>query len=972
MKTKNITTAMFAIFGCINYAFLQTTINPGTISASQVVCNGLIPTQLNEVSAPTRGTGPYTFQWEEQINCTGAWTPILGATSANYQPAALSQNTCFRRKVTDNAGNVSHSLPVTLSTNLKAYYSFDKNVSSGNVEDLTGNGYTATLPTSGSPSWVSNGFSGGAYQFDGGDSINIPNPLSGQIWTVTAWINISDLNYTSEQYLVKGMNKGNLINTNVISGYPNCSMLYLNDGSNNYYFNSNKEIITANVWHQIAFVFDNTTADRRIYLDGQLINMSGSVGVNSTGIPGNPSGLLSTFELGVGVKGMIDEVRFYDAALTRIQIQGLYNAKSVEISVENQVSAPTINASSISVCHGTSVQLTIPDSNPTLTSFSGDFYSQSLPSGWESFLNPAQAPPNDEKNIGGNPGVPAVLNKNTIPFDTLIPNGHYILINLPFVGSSKLLYWRMAANGTNSPASGFVGKLRVQYFDGTVWDDMATFDQTQMFKSSPPGSGGSTSESVGIPNIASQVRFIVTDRTAGRMILDSIGIISDWNWYTTCGSSAIQTGDTLDVTPSATTTYYAGVKQAVCPANCSSKTITLPTISGNLSGNLESATCYISGNNPIDFFNTTTGNYIGSINPNGRSGTITMTSYVHSFGSNPGVDDGTMYACNSPTNELYRTAFMERSFKVITDATGISGSGNLEAFLPFSATEYANLQTASTGKTIGNNYDNVSALTDLVVTKYDTISGLGVEDGNPYNNCTNGTSVVVTQNSSGSTLTNGSNYNISSSVTAEYASFLVSDFSEFDLHGLNQNFPLPVELTAFSATCKNESTILNWTTASETNLNHYEIERSRDGHNWSNSGIVQAAGNSSKKNQYQFTDNNHPGIIYYRLKSIDNNGDFKYYGPISTICNDNENEWSFYPNPVKSDATLSIVTREASRSQINIVDVMGRIVFGKEIELNSGNNLINLDLRDISGGSYFVDIVGKRELKPIRFIKSVR
>jgi PKD repeat protein len=71
---------------------------PGTISGTQTVCETEIPTAFTETS-PT-GDGTFTYQWEESTDNT-TWTTVAGALAATYAPpAALSQDTWFRRQVT--------------------------------------------------------------------------------------------------------------------------------------------------------------------------------------------------------------------------------------------------------------------------------------------------------------------------------------------------------------------------------------------------------------------------------------------------------------------------------------------------------------------------------------------------------------------------------------------------------------------------------------------------------------------------------------------------------------------------------------------------------------------------------------------------------------------------------------------------------------------------------------------------------
>ncbi|MFZ1686874.1 MAG: hypothetical protein WAU70_05620 [Flavobacteriales bacterium] len=84
---------------------------------------------------------------------------------------------------------------------------------------------------------------------------------------------------------------------------------------------------------------------------------------------------------------------------------------------------------------------------------------------------------------------------------------------------------------------------------------------------------------------------------------------------------------------------------------------------------------------------------------------------------------------------------------------------------------------------------------------------------------------------------------------------------------------LPIELIDFRATCENDAVVLRWSTATETNNDHFTIERSGDGRAWEAIGSVAGAGNSQQTIQYSFTD---PEIQsdtrYYRLMQTDFDG----------------------------------------------------------------------------------------------------
>ena len=81
---------------------VTTLLQAGRIASSQTITPAATPGQLNTVAAPSGGTGTYTYQWESSVDEI-SWSSINGATAAVYQPAALSQTTYYRRKVSSES-----------------------------------------------------------------------------------------------------------------------------------------------------------------------------------------------------------------------------------------------------------------------------------------------------------------------------------------------------------------------------------------------------------------------------------------------------------------------------------------------------------------------------------------------------------------------------------------------------------------------------------------------------------------------------------------------------------------------------------------------------------------------------------------------------------------------------------------------------------------------------------------------------
>src|ERR1035437_1834595 len=100
--------------------------------------------------------------------------------------------------------------------------------------------------------------------------------------------------------------------------------------------------------------------------------------------------------------------------------------------------------------------------------------------------------------------------------------------------------------------------------------------------------------------------------------------------------------------------------------------------------------------------------------------------------------------------------------------------------------------------------------------------------------------------------------------------------------------PLPVELISFTSSVSRHTVILKWRTATEVNNHGFDIERSSSappisGKTYTKVGSILGHGTSNISHDYSYQENPNRSSCYYRLKQIDNNGNFKYSGLIFVV-----------------------------------------------------------------------------------------
>ncbi|MFZ1455655.1 MAG: T9SS type A sorting domain-containing protein [Saprospiraceae bacterium] len=179
---------------------------------------------------------------------------------------------------------------------------------------------------------------------------------------------------------------------------------------------------------------------------------------------------------------------------------------------------------------------------------------------------------------------------------------------------------------------------------------------------------------------------------------------------------------------------------------------------------------------------------------------------------------------------------------------------------------------------------------------------------------------------------------------------LAGDYYSF-ITKLNQStIPLPISLISFSANCQGNNVELYWSTATETNNDHFTVEQSSDGINFKAIGKIDSKGNGISTNDYAYTDEN-PGLNdnYYRLKQTDFDGNFSYSKVIKVHCEDDDNVLSVYPNP-SIDGRINIIL--SNDAVVTVMNALGKTIYTQCYPL--GQHVINLSP---DSGMYFINVL---------------
>ncbi len=176
------------------------------------------------------------------------------------------------------------------------------------------------------------------------------------------------------------------------------------------------------------------------------------------------------------------------------------------------------------------------------------------------------------------------------------------------------------------------------------------------------------------------------------------------------------------------------------------------------------------------------------------------------------------------------------------------------------------------------------------------------------------------------------------------------------------NGPLPVTMVSFTAALQQDNKVkVSWATSMEMNCDSYKIERSYDGNLFSQVASVKGNGTSSIYHSYFITDDVSAAtssIVYYRIKQVDLDGKASYSNVASVRIKDNGSKIIISPNPFNSYLNINIEWNSKEIITAKVINVQGKEMLSKNIQMNKGLNYISLDdLSKLAAGNYFIQFI---------------
>lgn len=170
--------------------------------------------------------------------------------------------------------------------------------------------------------------------------------------------------------------------------------------------------------------------------------------------------------------------------------------------------------------------------------------------------------------------------------------------------------------------------------------------------------------------------------------------------------------------------------------------------------------------------------------------------------------------------------------------------------------------------------------------------------------------------------------------------------------------PMPVELLSFKVQAAENTTLITWSTASETNNDYYTIERSENGIDFNAIGTVSGAGNSNEMLNYKYSDNeiSLKDIIYYRLKQTDFDGNYEYIASTYYLVNQDNKAGSiiFSCSPQENVINVFLTSLQDQYMHIAVYDLSGNEILSSDRNIFKGLNLVQVNVNGVAEGLYMV------------------
>lgn len=198
----------------------------------------------------------------------------------------------------------------------------------------------------------------------------------------------------------------------------------------------------------------------------------------------------------------------------------------------------------------------------------------------------------------------------------------------------------------------------------------------------------------------------------------------------------------------------------------------------------------------------------------------------------------------------------------------------------------------------------------------------------------------------------------------------ITGFTRFTVANAN-GVILPVTLTNVKAYKISNAVQVEWSSLNESNIDHYEVEKSLNGVNFSSIQSIVALNNRASQNNYSITDDDlSGGNKFYRIKIIDKNGAISYSNIVSVSIANGKTSIMVMPNPVLN-RTIPLQINNINPGKYNLVvyNTVGQQVMAITLDVSSGTFLENIPLSaKVAQGNYYLKLFNQNNTFTTKFV----
>ncbi|MFN5334558.1 MAG: T9SS type A sorting domain-containing protein [Bacteroidota bacterium] len=176
--------------------------------------------------------------------------------------------------------------------------------------------------------------------------------------------------------------------------------------------------------------------------------------------------------------------------------------------------------------------------------------------------------------------------------------------------------------------------------------------------------------------------------------------------------------------------------------------------------------------------------------------------------------------------------------------------------------------------------------------------------------------------------------------------------------------PLPFELKNFKAVAKNTAVQLGWLVNNNNLIQHYTIERSRDGISFESLKKVYARNTESTVSYNDIDPTPFNGWVYYRLRITEMSGQVQYSAIQKVWIGGSQTTILVTPKPAKNLLWVNL-SKPEEVNELSIVSSVGQLLY-KQNRLQSNNQI---DISRLQPGVYYVRLIGKSGVVTEAFVK---